>query len=167
MENIQNESHEKQFSYKEIAAGRVEDVIKNDHHDIEGKLAALINEDGLSVNDRRNLYNEIKSEVLHHMMAEERTYYPAIARTEGVKMGQVRESEQEHHQIRVLLDELDDVAVEDPTWCAKLRVLCEDVKHHHREEEEEFLSQTKEAWSDKESEEIGSDFLKSKKQANL
>ena len=151
----------------ELVPPRVEEIIQEDHHMIEGKLSALIKESGMSVNEQRNLFNEIKHEILHHMLAEEYTYYPAIEKIPGVRVGQVRESQEEHHQIRILLNELDDVAVEDEHWCAKLKVLCEDLKHHHREEEREFLSRTKEAWNDKEAEEICNEFLNAKKQANL
>lgn len=162
MEQMQSEN----YSYKHLSSNRIEDIIENDHKEIESKLSSLISESGLSVNDRRNLYNDIKHEVLDHMMAEEESFYPHIESIEGVKRGQMLESKEEHHQIRTLLDELDDVAVEDEHWCAKLRVLCEDLKHHHREEEEEFLSKTKDAWDDKKSEDIGNEFVKAKMRAN-
>lgn len=167
MENMQSETGAGENPFKDFDKNRIEDVIQNEHDRIEAELSTIIEGKGLSVNDRRNLYNEVKHEILHHMLGEEHSYYPAIEKTEGIEAGQVRESEQEHHQIRILLDELDDVAVEDETWPAKLRVLCEDLKHHHREEEEEFLARTKEAWSDQKAKEIGAEFLKSKKQANL
>lgn len=172
MENIQSETgeHEKSFQegpFEDFGKERIETVIQNEHRRVEKKLSIVINDEELSVNERRNLYNEVKHEILHHMLGEEHSYYPAIDKTQGVRHGQIKESEQEHHQMRVLMNELDDIAVEDENWPAKLRVLCEDLKHHHREEEEEFLARTREAWSDQKAKEIGAEFLKAKMQANL
>lgn len=162
------ESLSSDYSYQQsFETTRVEGVIAREHQQIEAKLAALINEPGLSVNDSRSLFNELSQDILSHIGAEEATYYQAIEKVEGIRSGQIRESHQEHHQMKVLMDELTDVAVEHPDWCAKLRVLEEDLKHHHREEENKFLSRTKDAWSEEEAMKIGSDFLKAKKRVIL
>ncbi|MCO4755513.1 MAG: hemerythrin domain-containing protein, partial [Bacteriovoracaceae bacterium] len=153
--------------YKQQQFERVEDIIEWEHKNIESKISKAISGEGLSTNDRRDLFNDAKHEILHHMLAEEETYYKKISAMNEISMSQVRESTQEHHQIKVIMGELDNLAVENPDWTAKLQVLCEDLKHHHREEEEEFLAQTKEEWSDQESEEICQDFLKAKKKANF
>ncbi len=167
MENTEQPFEQEDFPYEQKDFQRVESIIEWEHHNIEDKISKAISGEGLSVNERRDLYNDIKHEILHHMLAEEQTYYKEISSMDEISMSQVRESTQEHHQMKLIMNELDNVAVENPDWDAKLSVLCEDIKHHHREEEEEFLARTKEAWSDQESEKICQDFLKAKKKANL
>lgn len=164
---MQTDHSNDNYDYNQSHHERVEDVIKNDHDRIEAKLNEIIENDKLSINDKRNLFNEVKAEVISHMTAEEECFYEHIESLKGVHQGQMNESIEEHHQARLILDELDDVAVEDPRWIAKIRVLKEDLEHHHREEEEEFLSETKDEWSDEKSEEIADRFLKIKRQTSL
>lgn len=167
MENIEQPFEQEDFPYEDKEYERVEDLIMWEHHQIEDKLVRAISGEGLSVNERRDLFNDVKKEILHHMNAEEYTYYQEIPGVNDVSKEQIRESKQEHHQIKLIMSELDDVAVENPDWKAKLQVLCEDIKHHHREEEEEFLEHTKEEWSDEKSQRICQNFLKAKKKANF
>lgn len=164
---MQTEHNQENYDYNQTHHERVEDVIKSDHDKIEKKLDEIINNEELSTNDKRNLFNEVKSELMGHMTAEEECFYELIESIKGVHEGQMNESIEEHHQVKLIMGELDDVAVEDPRWIAKIRVLKEDLEHHHREEEEEFLSETKDEWSDEKSEEIATRFLKIKRQVSL
>ncbi len=53
----------------------------------------------------------------------------------------VKEGVEEHHVVKILMDEIEDLMPDDDAFVAKMTVLIENVEHHAEEEEEELFPQ--------------------------
>jgi hypothetical protein len=90
---------------------------------------------------RQNLFDQIRLELAVHADAEERTFYKAIAdaaHDQGVS-DKIIHSEEEHDEIRELLDVLSDTPVSSDFWLEKFGELKHAVEHHVQEEESEVF----------------------------
>jgi len=87
--------------------------------------------------NRRELFTELADKLAAHARVEERIFYPAVMakKTEDL----LKESVEEHLQIKRVLADLLSIKLDDDAFEAKLSVLKEDVSHHAHEEEEEKL----------------------------
>lgn len=89
--------------------------------------------------DRRRVMDEIDEKLRLHAALEEEIFYPAL-REMNKKAGEaVDEALEEHHVVKLVLDELPRVDPEDERFEAKMTVLSELVKHHVDEEESEMF----------------------------
>jgi hemerythrin superfamily protein len=89
---------------------------------------------------KTGIVEEITQALEAHATVEEEIFYPAVkkARSENTK-DIVREAYEEHTQIKALLAALAEIAPNDETYDAKMKVLQEDVEHHVEEEEGEMF----------------------------
>lgn len=87
---------------------------------------------------RQELFDQIRSSLEAHMEIEESIFYPAC-REQGIEISRVDESLEEHHQVKLLLNEIEQLSLDDERAQAKFRVVMEDIRHHVREEEEELF----------------------------
>jgi len=86
-----------------------------------------------------------------HATLEEELFYPAArAALQGQEAEDLLdEAEVEHHSVKMLIGELQDMSAQDPKLKAHFMVLSEYVKHHVKEEEGEMfekLGRTKVEW---------------------
>lgn len=70
-----------------------------------------------------------------HTTIEEDIFYPAVHDIEQEIGETVDEGIQEHHVVKVLMEELGQVEPASVEWWAKMMVLIENVEHHAEEEE--------------------------------
>jgi hypothetical protein len=107
--------------------------------------------------ERAALTAEAGDQLAVHVTAEEQVFYPAVKaqRTEDVLL----ESLEEHLSLKRLLSDLLDLAADDPTYLAKLKVLREQTEHHHREEEVHLFTLVRRCLSAEEREALGCDVL--------
>ena len=91
--------------------------------------------------ERAALTAEAGDHLAVHVAAEEEVFYPAVRarRTEDILL----ESLEEHLSLKRLLADLLDLAADDPTYEAKLKVLREQTVHHHGEEEDHLFPQVR------------------------
>jgi iron-sulfur cluster repair protein YtfE (RIC family) len=84
---------------------------------------------------------QITERLQTHMMIEEAIFYPAVQEVanSGKNEELVPEAYEEHHVVKLVLDELPDVDPEDERFKAKMTVLSELVDHHVQEEEKELF----------------------------
>lgn len=89
---------------------------------------------------RRGVMDDIVEKLRTHMMIEEDVFYPAV-REIGTKKTEeiIPEAYEEHHVVRLVIDELPDVDPEDEQFEAKMTVLDELIDHHVEEEEKEMF----------------------------
>ena len=59
----------------------------------------------------------------------------------------VNEGVEEHHEVKILLAELNGYIAPDPTWVAKMTVIIENVEHHADEEESDLFPKVRGATS--------------------
>ena len=116
------------------------DVLTSDHDTVSGLFEQFEKAKEADDMDRmRQLQKEIFSELETHTRIEEDIFYPAV-RDLGVDdlTETVAEGIQEHHVVKVLMREIEDVSG-DETFESKMTVLIENVEHHADEEEEELF----------------------------
>ena len=105
----------------------------------------------------RKLQGEIFSELEAHTRIEEEIFYPAVRDLGVEEMSEtVGEGIQEHHVVKVLMREIDDVSGQE-TFESKMTVLIENVEHHAQEEEQELFPSLREAMAEERLQELGSE----------
>lgn len=109
------------------------ELLKEDHDKVD-KLFQKVkaNEDA----DHRDTFEQIKSELDMHTHIEETIFYPKIREDGDDELKKIiDEGIQEHHQVKMFLREISNLADESEKFQPKLKVLIEDVAHHVQEEE--------------------------------
>jgi hemerythrin superfamily protein len=87
---------------------------------------------------------QVFTELAAHTAIEEEIFYPAYkeaAKQEGEEL--VAESLEEHHVVKMLIEEMQALDPSDEAWEAKFTVLTENVEHHAEEEEKEMFPDAK------------------------
>jgi len=85
------------------------------------------------------LATEIFQELDVHTTIEEEIFYPRVKGTDSEIAETVDEGLEEHHVVKVLMDEIRQLEAGDDQWVAKMTVLMENVEHHAEEEEKEMF----------------------------
>jgi hemerythrin superfamily protein len=84
-----------------------------------------------------------------HATLEEEIFYPAV-REQIDDDDQMDEALEEHHVVKLLIGELQEMKPGDDHFDAKFKVLAESVKHHIEEEESEILPKAQDTDLDQE-----------------
>ena len=83
--------------------------------------------------------SQVFEELDVHTTIEEEIFYPSAQDTSDDVHETVDEGIQEHHVVKVLMEELGQVEPASDEWVAKMMVLIENVEHHAEEEEKEMF----------------------------
>lgn len=132
------------------------ELLKNDHDEVK-ELFEEYEKAGDNAGARKQaLFEQIREALTIHMEIEETIFYPAVkaVRDEEIK-DEVREADEEHHVVKILLGELARMRPSDEQFDAKMTVLKENVEHHVEEEEGELLPDAKKRLSDELLEQLG------------
>lgn len=138
------------------------------HREMEELLDQLESAD--DPGSRRELRSAVTVELARHMAIEERVLFPAIREELAPQdpetfSDDVLEALEEHHVLKVLLDELHDMDLDDDRFAAKAEVLSETVEHHHEEEEDDLFPALIEAWPDERLEQLGAELQEAERSA--
>ena len=106
-------------------------------HEDHAKVKELFEEAEGTENqkEKERIFEEVNSELETHARIEETVFYPAMQKHQELK-DMVRESLEEHKQIKALLKEIHNLKSDSEKFDSKLEVLIENVEHHAEEEEE-------------------------------
>jgi len=88
---------------------------------------------------QRKLARQIIQELSVHAAIEEMVFYPAVRERIPTVEDTVLESLEEHHVVKWVLSELEDMKPDHERFKAKMTVLIESVRHHVAEEEAELF----------------------------
>jgi hypothetical protein len=115
------------------------ELLKGQHREVKGLFQQVQDTD--DAEQRRELMEQITERLQTHMMIEEAIFYPAVQEVanSGKNEEMVPEAYEEHHVVKLVLDELPDVDPEDERFKAKMTVLSELIDHHVQEEEKEMF----------------------------
>ena len=113
------------------------DLLKKQHREVKALFAEAKK---VKPAERRRVLDEITEKLQAHMTIEEDIFYPAV-REIGTKKTEeiVPEAYEEHHVVKLVLDELPDVDLDAEGFEAKVTVLDELIEHHVEEEEHEMF----------------------------
>lgn len=109
-------------------------------HDRQRALAErLITTHGDS-EERAELFQQLKEELLAHARAEERFFYsPLMQDDKGVDLS--RHGVAEHHEMDEMIETLEETDPSSPSWISTAKKLKEKVFHHLEDEEHTFFQQ--------------------------
>ena len=132
------------------------ELLKKDHDEVRALFEQFRQAGEAEDMDRmKQLQKQIFSELETHTRIEEDIFYPAVKGTEDDELVEnVDEGVQEHHVVKVLMREIEDVSGDD-TFQAKMKVLMENVEHHADEEEEEMFPDVRQQFDQARLEELG------------
>jgi hemerythrin superfamily protein len=130
------------------------ELLKNDHQKVSGFLEKLDQTTERAVKTRDETFAKLKEELEAHSHAEEEIFYPAL-RSESKPHDITLAAYEQHHVVKILLNELSDIPVDSEQWTAKFSVLKNSVEEHVKEEEGELFKAARAALSKEQLEELG------------
>ena len=137
-------------------------LLKEDHQKVSGIFQQLEPTTERAEKTRTELFAKLKGELDVHAHIEETIFYAAI-KQEAETREIVLEGFEEHHVIKMLLKELDELSVDTEQWTAKLKVLQENVEHHVEEEEGEMFQKARQVLSEEQINQLGAQMEEEKK----
>ncbi len=138
------------------------DAIKADHRNHRALLEQIADCDADAAARRRaweNFYYDVKS----HAAAEEETFYSRLM-TETWGQDAARHSVHEHQELDDLMEEINGMEPDHPSWSEKFGRLRHDYEHHMDEEEEEVFARAREVIDEGALEGFGQRFEECKRQ---
>ena len=113
------------------------EAIREDH-DIQRDLCKrLLNTEGKS-EDRKQLFEALKTELHLHEDAEERHFYSPLIHNDMMQ-DHARHGIAEHHEIDELIEKVEEADMDSPAFLTYAKQLCEKVEHHLEDEERTFF----------------------------
>lgn len=123
------------------------EALRESHERQRALYAQLIETSG-DTPERRSTFDQLRTELAAHAMAEDRHFYvPLLALDAGVDLS--RHAISEHHQIDELVESLEDTEMSSPAWLPLAKKLAEKVEHHLKEEEHRFFQMAGKLLTDK------------------
>ncbi len=139
------------------------DLLKKDHEKVKTILEALKNTTERSIKTREEKLNILKKEFIIHAQFEEKVFYPSVKAEDEIK-NLVLEAYEEHYEVKIMLKELDKLALDDERWKARLTVIKENIEHHIKEEENDLFPKIKKLIPAEKLEEMAEQLKKFKEQ---
>jgi len=118
--------------------------LENDHKAVAKLLDELEKTTERAVKTRDELFAELNDSLTLHANIEEHVLYPALEHlktTHDITL----EAFEEHHVVKILLEELSSIPQDTEQWTAKLKVLKENIEHHVEEEEDDMFTKARKA----------------------
>lgn len=138
-------------------------LLKQDHKTVERLFKEF--EKAKQPAQQRKLAAKVIEELSVHAAIEEMVFYPAVRERVLQAEDTVLESLEEHHIVKWVLSELEDMKPDHERFKAKMTVLMENVRHHVEEEEQELFPEVRKAIGRKEMTELGAAMESAKKAA--
>jgi hemerythrin superfamily protein len=114
-------------------------LLKDDHKTVEQLFKRFEKAGDRAYVAKRDIVDRFTEALSIHAAIEEQLFYPVVRATVPGTEDLALESLEEHHIVKRVLSELDQLVPEDERFDAKVVVLIENVRHHVREEEDEFF----------------------------
>jgi hemerythrin superfamily protein len=114
-------------------------LLRNDHKTVEQLFKRFEKAGDRAYVEKRQIVDRIIEELSIHAAIEEQVFYPVVRATVPDTEDVTLESLEEHHIVKWLLSELEDLDPSHERFDAKVTVLIENVRHHVEEEEGEFF----------------------------
>jgi hemerythrin superfamily protein len=137
-------------------------LLKQDHRTVEGLFDRFEKAGDAAHRIKRRLVDTMIEELSRHTAIEELVFYPAVRGEVDDAKADVLEALEEHHVVKWLLHELEDLAATDERFDAKVTVMMENVRHHVKEEEHELFPEVREQMSRRRLIELGEELRAAK-----
>jgi hemerythrin superfamily protein len=131
-------------------------LLRNDHELVKSLFEKVKKADARNQNGRKDLFHEIRREILIHSQMEMEIFYPALAGTASARATElISQAEREHHAVEKLLQEMNLMNSTDKAFDAKMDQLMEEVGRHIDMEEEEIFDEARKNLPEFRLEELG------------
>jgi hemerythrin superfamily protein len=121
--------------------GNAVELLRKDHEDVKALFRDF---PGAKENSEKERIVRTAIQALElHAAIEESVFYPAIREDSPEAKDKLDEALEEHHVVKGLIAELQEMTAADERYAAKFRVLAENVKHHIKEEEAELFARAR------------------------
>ncbi len=118
-------------------------LLKDDHNTVEQLFKRFEQAGERAHVQKRQIVDRIIEELSVHAAIEEQVFYPVARAAVPVTETIALESLEEHHIVKWLLSELEEMDPAHERFDAKVTVLIENVRHHVEEEENDFFPQVR------------------------
>ena len=135
------------------------EVLKQDHQKVKGLFKEATGSS--DQNTRKELFDKIDTELEIHAHIEETVFYPALETHEELK-DLVAKALEEHQEVKIMLEELEELGSESHDFGSKLQELIESVEHHIEEEEGEMFPKVREVFDESQLEQLGQELESAK-----
>jgi hemerythrin-like domain-containing protein len=140
-------------------------LLKRDHQDVERLFKRFEQAGDRAHRRKRQLVDSMIEELSRHASIEETVFYPAVRAGVDDAESNVLEALEEHHVVKVVLRELEDMDPESERFDAKVTVMIENVRHHVDEEEGELFPEVRHALGRSRLRDLGDDLRAAKRGA--
>jgi hemerythrin superfamily protein len=132
-------------------------LLRNDHETVKSLFDRFKKPGGARAQDgKKELFNEIRRELLIHSQMEQEIFYPALSATSSARAAElVSVAEREHREVEKLLEELNSMNPSDKAFESKMNELIEDVGQHIEMEEEDIFDEARKSLPESRLEELG------------
>ncbi len=127
------------------ASGDAIAVLKQDHRDAQQLFRRFEKAGDDAHGVKRQLVDTMIEELSRHAEIEELVFYPAVRNEVDDAGADVLEALEEHHVVKLVLRELEDLEPTDERFDAKVTVMMESVRHHVQEEEQTLFPEVRRA----------------------
>jgi hemerythrin superfamily protein len=122
-------------------------LLKEDHQKVEKAFKEFEQMNREDTASCRQLIVTVCEDLKIHTTLEEEIFYPAVR--EAIEDEDImNEAAVEHETAKMLIEQLENMAADDPNYFATFTVLGEYVRHHIKEEQGEMFPQAKKAGVD-------------------
>jgi len=112
-------------------------LLKKDHDAVKKLFDRF--EDTETTSEMKEIVREACAELKVHARVEEEIFYPSLRQKMEDEDGLLDEADEEHHEAKILVAELELMSGDEDNYRAKFEVLAENVRHHIKEEEGELF----------------------------
>jgi len=130
--------------------------LRNEHENLKSLFNNYKKPSTRNPNGKKELFNDIRREILVHSQVEIEIFYPALSGTSSTTAANlVAKAIQEHEAIEQSLQELSNMAPADRAFETKMTALIDSVTGHIEKEEEEIFDEARKNLSEFRLEELG------------
>jgi len=149
--------------HRDIGEPELFQQVESDHERIDSLMMRLGDN---AQSEKDSLFENLRDEIETHAMAEEHSFYPALAKIPECE-GIMSQSRREHSEIRDLLSQLEGM-VKEPggEWLSRLSNLKEKVQQHVAREEDQIFSKMKEVFDESTFTRLEEEFTQVKRREN-
>ncbi|OAB79835.1 hemerythrin domain-containing protein [Cochleicola gelatinilyticus] len=138
------------------------EAIREDH-DIQRDLCKRVLDTSGKSKDRKQLFEALKSELIHHEDAEERHFYSPLIHNDMMQE-HARHGIAEHHEIDELIEKVEEAEMDSPAWLTYAKQLCDKVHHHLEDEEKSFFQLAGKVFTEKQKTDLSKAYQESMKE---
>jgi iron-sulfur cluster repair protein YtfE (RIC family) len=134
------------------------ELLKQDHQKVKGLFKET---EGAENSRKKQLFDQIDTELEIHAQIEETIFYPAIEQHEELQ-DIVAEARGEHAEVKTLLQEIEQLGSDMEGFNSTLTELIETVEHHIEEEEDDMFVKVRELLNEEALEQLGKELQMAK-----